>query len=113
MTTKELPTLYHVPKTISSPIAQILIDLNLAETTVHIETLAFADLKSPEHLARNPMGTSPTFVDPHKMVVAQHTPRTPRTPSGTAHAHPTSPRSLRVVAGVCTQGICQGSQCLR
>lgn len=62
-TTEDLPTLYHVPKTISSPIVQVLLDLDLAGGAVRIETLGFADLKSPEHLARNPMGTSPTFVD--------------------------------------------------
>jgi glutathione S-transferase len=58
-----LPTLYHVPKTISSPIVQILMDLDLAERVIHIETLSFTDLKSSTHLQRNPMGTSPAFVD--------------------------------------------------
>ena len=56
------PTLYHVPKTISSPIYQILLELGF-ENTVRVEKLSFADLKSDEHLARNPMGTSPTLVD--------------------------------------------------
>jgi len=54
-------TLYHVPRTISSPIVQIL--LELAVEDVNIETLTFAQLKSPSHLARNPMGTSPAFTD--------------------------------------------------
>jgi glutathione S-transferase len=62
-TSQRLPILYHVPKTISSPIVQILLDLNLAENEVHIETLSFAELKSSSHLERNPMGTSPTLVD--------------------------------------------------
>jgi glutathione S-transferase len=57
------PTLYHVPKTISSPIYQALIELNIVDNPVHVATLSFSDLKTPEHLARNPMGTSPTFVD--------------------------------------------------
>lgn len=30
---------------------------------IQVQTLSFADLKSSEHLARNPMGSSPTFVD--------------------------------------------------
>lgn len=55
------PTLYHVPRTISSPIVQILIELGVED--VNIETLTFAQLKSPSHLARNPMGTSPAFTD--------------------------------------------------
>jgi glutathione S-transferase len=54
------PTLYHVPGTISSPIYQAMIYIG-ADVTV--ETLSFGDLKTPEHLARNPMGTSPTLVD--------------------------------------------------
>jgi len=54
------PILYHVPRMISSPIYQAMIYLN-ADITV--QTLTFADLKTPEHLARNPMGTSPTLVD--------------------------------------------------
>ncbi|KAL7496180.1 hypothetical protein ACHAWT_004402 [Skeletonema menzelii] len=55
------PTLYHVPRTISSPIVQILLELEVKD--VNIETLTFAELKSPAHLARNPMGTSPAFTD--------------------------------------------------
>jgi glutathione S-transferase len=57
------PTLYHVPKTISSPIYQIIIELGLTDDRIKVETLSFKDLKSPEHLARNPMGTSPTLTD--------------------------------------------------
>lgn len=57
------PTLYHVPKTISSPIYQALIEIKAVNSSVKVETLSFADLKSSEHLARNPMGTSPTFTD--------------------------------------------------
>ena len=63
-TTPPAPTLYHVPGTISSPIVQILHELGSVEANhIHIETLEFAQLKTPEHFARNPMGTSPTFVD--------------------------------------------------
>lgn len=64
------PTLYHVPRTISSPIVQVLSELKAVpgcdgerDDSVTIETLTFAQLKTPEHLARNPMGTSPAFVD--------------------------------------------------
>jgi glutathione S-transferase len=56
------PTLYHVPKTISSPIVQALSILNLIDNPIKVETLTFDDLKSREHLARNPMGSSPAFV---------------------------------------------------
>ena len=55
------PTLYHVPRTISSPIYQILLHLNLSH--IQVETLTFADLKTRAHLTRNPMGTSPAFTD--------------------------------------------------
>lgn len=57
------PTLYHVPKTISSPIYQIILELGLSKEQIQVQTLAFPDLKTPEHLARNPMGTSPTLTD--------------------------------------------------
>jgi glutathione S-transferase len=57
------PTLYHVPKTISSPIYQALMELNLVDNPIKVETLTFADLKTTEHKARNPMGSSPTFID--------------------------------------------------
>lgn len=63
------PTLYHVPKTISSPIVQILIELKLVDNPIKIVTMPFADLKSEEHLARNPMGTSPTFTDTDRGIV--------------------------------------------
>ena len=53
-------TLYHVPGTISSPIYQAMIYIG---ADVNVETLSFQDLKTPQHLARNPMGTSPTLVD--------------------------------------------------
>lgn len=55
------PTLYHVPKSISSPIYQALLELKLVDNPVKVECLTFPQLKSKEHLARNPMGTSPTF----------------------------------------------------
>jgi glutathione S-transferase len=54
-------TLYHVPKTISSPIVQVLLEMGACE--VDIVTLDFAGLKSPSHLAINPMGSSPAFQD--------------------------------------------------
>lgn len=57
------PILYHVPRTISSPIYQALIELGVADTLVKIVTLSFADLKTTEHLSRNPMGTSPALTD--------------------------------------------------
>ena len=60
------PILYHVPRTISSPIYQALIELGVAGTLVQIVTLSFADLKTAEHLSRNPMGTSPTLTDPQE-----------------------------------------------
>jgi len=59
------PTLYHVPRTISSPIYQTLLHLNLSQT-IQVETLTFADLKTHAHLTRNPMGTSPAFTDEHE-----------------------------------------------
>jgi len=60
------PTLYHVPKTISSAIVQTLVELDLvggSSYVVKVETLAFSDLKTPEYLETNPMGTSPAFRD--------------------------------------------------
>jgi glutathione S-transferase len=57
------PTLYHVPKTISSPIVQILHEMNVVENGVQVVTLTFAQLKEPTHLARNPMGSSPALTD--------------------------------------------------
>lgn len=56
-------TLYHVPRTISSPIVQILLELETANNLVEIREMTFSDLKSEAHLALNPMGTSPTFHD--------------------------------------------------
>jgi len=41
-------------------------ELGLVDNPIKVETLSFSDLKSPSHLARNPMGTSPTFVDADK-----------------------------------------------
>jgi glutathione S-transferase len=57
------PTLYHVPKTISSPIVQTLLEIGLVGSNIQVETISFADLKNPSHLAINPMGTSPAFKD--------------------------------------------------
>jgi glutathione S-transferase len=57
------PTLYHVPKTISSPIFQALLELELTPSTVEVVTLTFADIKGEAHLAINPMGSSPAFQD--------------------------------------------------
>lgn len=57
------PTLYHVPRTISSPIVQILLELNVVDDPVCVKEMSFTDLKTPEHLAINPMGTSPAFQD--------------------------------------------------
>jgi len=57
------PTLHHVPRTISSPIVQTLLELELVPGTIDINVLSFADLKSEAHLAINPMGTSPAFQD--------------------------------------------------
>lgn len=56
-------TLYHIPRTISSPIVQILLELDLVDNPIHVEEISFRALKSKEHLALNPMGTSPTFHD--------------------------------------------------
>eukprot|EP00567_Pseudictyota_dubia_P001838 CAMPEP_0197468790 /NCGR_PEP_ID=MMETSP1175-20131217/66268_1 /TAXON_ID=1003142 /ORGANISM="Triceratium dubium, Strain CCMP147" /LENGTH=250 /DNA_ID=CAMNT_0043004909 /DNA_START=20 /DNA_END=772 /DNA_ORIENTATION=+ len=62
------PTLYHVPKTISSPIYQALLELDVVDNPVKVVTLSFGDLKSSKHLARNPMGSSPTFVDEERSI---------------------------------------------
>lgn len=56
-------TLYHIPRTISSPIVQLLLELDLVDNPIHVEEISFRALKSKEHLALNPMGTSPTFHD--------------------------------------------------
>lgn len=60
------PTLFHVPRTISSPIYQALLELEVPPSEVEVATLTFGDLKTPEHLKRNPMGTSPTYTDEDK-----------------------------------------------
>ena len=71
------PTLYYVPRTIGSPIYQILLELGLASgpgtglaschgsnngAQVNVKTLSFSDIKTEEYLRDvNPMGTSPAF----------------------------------------------------
>lgn len=63
MTPTPPPTLYHIPKTISSPIYQVMMELGLVfNSTVRVEVLTFKDIKQPEYLRTNPMGTSPSFV---------------------------------------------------
>ncbi len=61
--------MYHVPRTISSPIVQAILELNLLDHPIRVETLTFADLKSASHLAINPMGTSPAFTSPGPIVM--------------------------------------------
>lgn len=57
------PTLYHIPRTISSPLVQVLLELNNS-CNVKIEEITFGTLKSNEYLTKiNPMGTSPAFQD--------------------------------------------------
>lgn len=70
------PTLYYVPRTIGSPIYQILLELGLASgpglSTCHgsnsaaqvkVKTLSFSDIKTEEYLRDvNPMGTSPAYI---------------------------------------------------
>lgn len=58
---KGRPTLYHVKRTISSPIVQLILELGLHN--IHIQEITFTDLKRPEYLEINPMGTSPAFTD--------------------------------------------------
>ena len=48
------PTLYHVPGTISSPIAQVLIELEIH--SISVKTLTFAELKQQTHLLQIPWG---------------------------------------------------------
>lgn len=62
------PTLYHVPKTISSPIVQILIEIG-AINDVKVEKKTFPSIKEPDYLAINPMGTSPTLTDADRDIV--------------------------------------------
>jgi glutathione S-transferase len=57
------PTLYHIPKTISSPIVQCLLELDLVNKPVEVVETSFSELKVLEYLALNPMGTSPAFQD--------------------------------------------------
>jgi glutathione S-transferase len=57
------PTLHHVSRTISSPIVQCLLELDVVNKPVVIVEKEFSDLKLPSHLAINPMGTSPAFQD--------------------------------------------------
>lgn len=64
-------TLYHVPKTISSPIVQALLEWKLVNNTVQVDTSTFADLKTPQHLARIPMGKSPAFADDENDIASQ------------------------------------------
>ena len=56
-----MPTLYHVPRTISSPIVQCLLELNLVQQgLVRVHEMTFDQLKNPDYLHHvNPMGTSP------------------------------------------------------
>lgn len=55
--------LYHVPRTVSSPIVQILLELELVNNPIVVKEMSFPELKTKEHLAINPMGSSPTFQD--------------------------------------------------
>ena len=56
------PVLYHVPRTISSPLVQLVLELDLIDKReIVVQEMTFAELKSPEHLAINIMGTSPAF----------------------------------------------------
>lgn len=56
-------TLYHVPRTISSPIVQMILELN-NPGKVRIEEMTFQSIKSVEYTSTvNPMGTSPAYVD--------------------------------------------------
>jgi glutathione S-transferase len=57
------PTLIHVPKTISSPIVQCLVELNLVDNPVKVQEVPFPELKTEAILSYNPMGSSPTFHD--------------------------------------------------
>lgn len=51
------------PKRYRLPFTKPSSELGLSEEQIQVQILAFPDLKSPEHLARNPMGTSPTLTD--------------------------------------------------
>eukprot|EP00240_Pyramimonas_obovata_P014120 CAMPEP_0118923346 /NCGR_PEP_ID=MMETSP1169-20130426/1909_1 /TAXON_ID=36882 /ORGANISM="Pyramimonas obovata, Strain CCMP722" /LENGTH=209 /DNA_ID=CAMNT_0006864319 /DNA_START=155 /DNA_END=784 /DNA_ORIENTATION=+ len=56
-------TLYHIPRTISSPIVQMLLELGIGEDQVKVQEMTFQSIKLPDYLAVNPMGTSPAFKD--------------------------------------------------
>ena len=55
------PTLYHIPRTMSSPIVMALLELRLVPHLVDVCVLDFPGLKTPEFVAMNPNGSSPTF----------------------------------------------------
>lgn len=57
----ETPTLRHVPRTLSSPIVQALLELDCVPDKVIVKTLTFADLKTPEHLALSRAGQVPVL----------------------------------------------------
>jgi glutathione S-transferase len=58
------PTLYHIPKTCSSPLVQCLVELDLVKKhVVKVVETTFSGIKKPEYLAINPMGTAPAFQD--------------------------------------------------
>lgn len=64
MSTGSTPTLVHIPKTISSPIVQCLVELDLIEKNIiTVRQIGFTELKLEAHLAINPMGTAPAFHD--------------------------------------------------
>ena len=60
---KSAAVLHHVPGTISSPVVQALIELDVPETVVRVRTLSFPELKASLNTDINPMGTSPSFQD--------------------------------------------------
>ena len=62
-------TLYYVPRTIASPLVQILLELELVPSEIVVVRLSFTDLKKEKILKLNPMGTSPTFITKHGDVI--------------------------------------------
>lgn len=58
-----ISTLYHIPKTISSPIVQCLLELDVVGNGVDVYETNFQEIKTETFLLRNPMGTSPTLED--------------------------------------------------
>ena len=58
-----MPMLYHIPKSVSSPIVQCLVELGLVGDSLVANELSFADIKESSYLDINPMGTAPTFQD--------------------------------------------------